>query len=216
VGLERLSIWPENEGSPVHVLFNPNSYTISKRVSWTTGRPDDPEDIDRKTNAPTLTFGGGGSRLLSFELFFDVTEAADEEKDVRDETDRIVKMTRIVRDLKRPPVCEINWSGKKTKDFPFNGTISALEQKFTLFHESGRPLRALLEVTFVEFLYLTDDQLETDPDLSTRTVRRGDSLASIAAQVYGNAAKWRDIARANGIERPLQIPPGTKLTLPKS
>jgi nucleoid-associated protein YgaU len=62
---------------------------------------------------------------------------------------------------------------------------------------------------------LGDDQKKTDPELTTRVVRRGDSLASIAAQVYDDPSAWRAIARANRIENPLAIAPGTKLTLPK-
>ncbi len=61
----------------------------------------------------------------------------------------------------------------------------------------------------------TDDQRETDPELTTRTVRRGDTLASIAAQTYRNPTLWRVIARTNRIEDPFRVLPGTKLTLPK-
>ena len=65
-------------------------------------------------------------------------------------------------------------------DFPFVGIVSNLEQQFLLFHATGQPLRATLKVVFLEFLVLGDDQKKTDPELTTRVVRRGDSLASIA------------------------------------
>jgi contractile injection system tube protein/LysM domain-containing protein len=213
VGLAHLTIRLENESKGTPVQFNPTTYSIRKEVSWVTN--DRNAEADRRANAPTRSFGGGGSRVLTVQLFFDVTESKDVEPDVRKETDRIVKMTRIDRGLGHPPVCIVDWSGAKTKDFPFKGTISSLNQQFTLFHESGRPLRALLDVSFIEFLNATDDQLENDPDLQTRTVRRGDTLAGIAAQIYGNPAKWREIALANGIEKPLELAPGTRLTLPK-
>jgi nucleoid-associated protein YgaU len=32
--------------------------------------------------------------------------------------------------------------------------------------------------------------------------------------VYGDAARWRDIARANGIDNPLRVPAGRELLLP--
>jgi nucleoid-associated protein YgaU len=208
----------EPEWKRIQAMFNPNSYTITKSVAWSpnTGSTD-PAATDRRTNAPPQRFDGGGSRQLSFELFFDVTERADEDADVRVETAQFVKMTRIVPALQRPPWVEISWGvGRKgVDDLPFTGLLANLSQRFTLFHASGRPLRALLNVTFVEFLNLKDDQRETDPDVSTRTTRRGDTLAIIAEQVYGDVSRWREIALANGIERPLQLQAGFKLTLPK-
>ena len=149
MALEPLTLWPQNEGFPIKVPFNPNTYSISKGVLWKPSTGADSAETDRKTNAPILTFAGGGARQLSFQLFFDVTEAAEDSKDVRDETDKIVKMTRIIRDLKRPPWVEVSWGGggkEKRKDFPFTGVISELTQQFTLFHESGRPLRALFSL----------------------------------------------------------------------
>lgn len=38
------------------------------------------------------------------------------------------------------------------------------------------------------------------------TVRIGDKLPSIAAQVYGDARLWRPIADANDIHNPLRFP----------
>ena len=227
MALEHLRIFPEPDpkhpikleaDGAIEVLFNPTTYSISKSVSWepSSGRARSGAGNDSRTNAPTTAFGGGGSRQLSLELFYDVTDRAAAGADVRDETDKIVYLTRIRRDLQdlRPPVCKIDWGGKSL-DFPFTGTVSQLDQQFLLFHESGRPLRAVLKVVFAEFMVLGDDQLETDPELTTRVVRRGDTLASIAAEVYRDPSAWRLIATANRIENPFALTPGAKLTLPK-
>lgn len=222
MALNKLKIFPERDpinpiqtetDGSIAVAFNPTTYSISKSLSWS-GSPD------RRTNAPTLTFGGGNSRQLALELFFDSTEMSGPERDVRLQTGRIVRLTHILRHLDnpRPPICTVDWGGgsqAKDKDFPFIGVVNSLEQHFLLFDANGQPLRATLKVAFQEFLVLGDDQRKTDPELTTRVVRRGDSLASIAAQVYNDSSAWRAIARANRIENPLAIVPGTKLTLPK-
>lgn len=213
MALEKLSILPEDAAEAdeaIRVMFNPNTYTISKSVQWHATN-------DARTNAPAITFGGGGARELALELFFDVTESTEDGPDVRAETDQIVRLTRIMRDKSRPrpPICTVDWGGATTADFPFTGLVSNLTQKFTLFHESGRPLRATLTVTFTEFLSRTDDLLQTDPELTTRTVRRGDTLTSIAWEVYRDPSEWRVIALANGIIDPLLVVAGMKLTLPK-
>ena len=196
----------------IFVMFNPNSYTITKQVVWN-------RMSDARANAPTVAFGGGGARELALELFFDATESPDEDRDVRKQTDGIAALTRIIRDKQkpRPPLCKIDWGqSPKDSEFPFTGLASSLTQRFTLFDSSGRPLRATVNVTFNEFLSRDDDLLKTDPELTTRTVRRGDKLSDIAAEMYSDPAAWRVIALANRIENPLLLPAGTTLTIPKA
>jgi len=65
------------------------------------------------------------------------------------------------------------------------------------------------------FLNRDDDERLTDPETTSRVVRRGDSLASIAADAYGDPTQWRAIAEANGIENPFAVSAGATLTIPK-
>jgi nucleoid-associated protein YgaU len=204
----------------IEVLFNPSSYSISKSVTWSP--PQSPSGAEaatqRKVNAPTLEFGGGGSRQLTLELFFDVTEPVKGKKidDVRDLTNQIVALTRIERDLKRPPTCEVSWGTAPEKsDFPFIGVVSNLTQNFTLFRSNGKPVRAKLNVTFTEFLDPEKDQRQTDPELTTRLVKRGDTLSGIAADVYRDPKLWRIIAEANHLDDPRRLEIGRRLTIPK-
>lgn len=46
-------------------------------------------------------------------------------------------------------------------------------------------------------------------------VKRGDTLASIAAKQLGNANEWKRIARLNDIRDPNRIKPGQKISIPK-
>lgn len=224
--LEKLKITPFSKQGQrqtekaISVLFNPNSYTIAKSVSWnppqTTAGCE--TQTERRVNAPMLTFGGGGSRQLTLELFFDVTEPINGAKitDVRKETDKIVKLTRIDRELEplRPPTCEIAWGQTVSVDFPFIGVVSNLTQRFTLFASTGEPLRANVTVVFTEFLDPQVDLRETDPELTTRLVKRGDTLSSIATEVYRNPALWRLIAQANDLDDPRRLQIGRRLTIP--
>lgn len=207
----------------ITVMFNPESYAISKSVTWSPPQSSSGSGgkTDRKVNAPSLTFGGGGSRQLSLELFFDVSERPNQ-PDVRTETNQIVALTRMIRGDKgreEPPrVCEVSW-GKAPidSDFPFRGVMTSLTQKFTLFSAEGNPLRANLTVTFLEFLPPEEDQRRTDPELTSRIVRRGDSLSTIATEVYGDATQWRSIATANRLSDPRNLEAwiGQRLTIPK-
>lgn len=209
------------EGKKFKVLFNPNSYSITKTVTWSpisaTGPASAP--TDRKVNAPTLFFGGGGSRSLSLELFYDVTEPVNDvaSDDVRQETNKVVELTRIQKDLQRPPAVEITWGAAPpaSSDFPFTGVVSNLTQRFTLFSSDGKPLRATLTVTVTEFLDPELDQRQTDPEFTTRRIKRGDTLSGIAAETYRDPALWRLIAEANHLDDPRHLGVGRTLTIPK-
>lgn len=193
------------------VQFNPNTYSIVKPVSWT---PTSAK-TNREANAPSLSFGGGGARTLSLNLFFDVTEGGPD-ADVRSETNKIVQLTLIERDLKKPPTVVVTW-GKKypDSDFPFVGVATNLTQAFNLFSSAGAPLRANLTLALTEHIDAVRDKKQTDPDFSTYQVKLGDTLSSIAAKVYHDPARWRWIAAVNRIDDPRRLTPGVRLAIPK-
>ena len=45
--------------------------------------------------------------------------------------------------------------------------------------------------------------------------RRGDTLESVAAAVYRDSARWRDLALANDIEDTARLRPGRRLRVPR-
>jgi LysM repeat protein len=52
------------------------------------------------------------------------------------------------------------------------------------------------------------------PKHSRHTVKKGETLAKIAVNEYGDRSKWRNIAKANGIRDPNHLKTGQVLTLP--
>ncbi len=217
----------------IEVLFNPTSLSITKPVTWSEPQPPQqsatpaaPAAAPRKLNAPEIVFGGGGSRTLTLELLFDVTEPVEIKgqrktiADVRVLTNEIVKLTRVQRgkaqDEPPPPVCLLEWGKPPTgSDFPFKGVITSLTQNFTLFRRNGCPVRATLSVQFREYLIPERDKKEIDPEFTTRVVVRGDTVSSIAAEMYRDPKQWRAIAEANRLDDPRQIAPGQRLNIPK-
>jgi nucleoid-associated protein YgaU len=225
MALAKLTIRKVNPADPnpegIKVLFNPNSYSVSKSVTWspphTTGGAAQP--TSPTTNAPVLSFGGGSSRVLTLELFFDVVELAGATppvKDVRALTNRIVALTMIDPEVQRPPTCEVSWGTQpKGSDFPFVGVVSSLTQRFTLFRATGEPIRANLTVVFTEFLDPEVSLRGTDPEMTTRVVKRGDTLSGISADVYRDPTRWRVIAEANALDDPRRLEIGATLRIPK-
>ena len=195
------------------VFFNPNQYQMQRRVEWK-------ETKSNGMDLPGLQFVSGGARSLSMSLVFDTYEAGD---DVRKQTGQIAKLAEVDGKKQRPPFCTITWgpdAGNPYAGLPFHGVVESVSQKFTLFLDDGTPVRATVDVQFKEGQSV-QKQLKRNPRARssplqprTRTVREGDTLWSIAAAEYGDAAKWRSLARANQITNPRVLPPGTVLLIP--
>lgn len=223
-GPVKLKITPtegRNKNKAIVVPFNPNKFTVGKTVSWTGpgGKASDSakeEKTNSSMNAMPLVFNGGEGRTLGFDLLFDTTEETGDQ-DVRNKIKPIVSLSRIDRDLKRPPVCTITWGPdpKPGSDFPFTGVLSELSEVFSLFSSTGVPLRVTLTLKFKEWLDPKQDMLLTDPDFTTRLYKRGDSLSSLAADAYKDPTKWRVIAEANSLDDARNVPIGLRLNVPK-
>jgi nucleoid-associated protein YgaU len=156
---------------------------------------------------------------LTLQLFFDVTEggADGQTSDVRAETNKIVALTRIEPKQGKPPVCRVSWGREAPpgSDFPFDGVVTNLTQNFVLFRASGEPVRANLTVVFTELIDPEQNKRETDPDLTTYVVKRGDTLSAIAARLYRDPTQWRVIAVANDLDDPHHLQIGVRLAIPK-
>jgi len=48
------------------------------------------------------------------------------------------------------------------------------------------------------------------------TLKEGERLDTLSFQAYGNGSYWWVLAAASGIGWPMQVPPGTIISLPKS
>lgn len=199
---EKAMITVQDE-DPIHVLFNPTQYSLDQANTLAEiGVPG--------LAAPILQYVRGNGRTLSMELFFDTYE---QQEDVRDHTGRVYGLLNIRGPLHRPPVCTFTWGA-----FNFDCVVERVGGRFTLFLADGTPVRATLSVTFKEFVevevLVRDPPTESADHAKTYLVRRGDTLASIAAKEYGDPARWRPIARANRIANPRLLAPGTRLALP--
>ncbi len=196
---------------PIDCLFNPNEYTFSKKNTW------NKEKIKGK-NVPQLEFGGGDSMSLKMQLFFDTYADG---QDVRQVTNRIWKLMNINEKLTdmtsvkgRPPRVEFQWG----KTWLFKAVITDISQRFTLFRYDGTPVRATLDVTFLQ----AEDKghypgqnptTAGQPGYRRRVVNEGDTIDWIAFDEYGDSAMWRFIADTNNLDNPLKLKPGQVLAI---
>lgn len=192
----------DTEINQIEVLFNPEKYSLEKSATW-----------EEKGRRKTLEFVGIGRKSFSIELFFDTYEAGG---DVRDYTNEIVQLMDPTVEYKGktvPPVCLFSWGG-----FNFRGIVEKVTQNFTLFLNSGIPVRAVLTVGFKQFSFPSEQARGNPPGdpTKTRIVKDGETLNAISAREYGDPSLWRVIADANRdqIANPRILRAGTVLVIP--
>lgn len=196
---EKALIVPVNGGPPIPVLFNPTSYALN--ASFLLAQ----KPVVGGTEE--VQYVNGSPRVLTMDLLFDTYELG---IDVTDHTNDIYELLQVAPAEHHPPVVDFLWGGLK-----FTCMVQTVNGSFTLFLDSGVPVRATLTVTFKEWI---DPKivppLQSADHTKTYVIRRGDSLSSIAHAEYGDAANWRPIAQANAIDNPRSLTPGQRIVVP--
>lgn len=204
-----------NDNDPKHVInamFNPNKLAVSRSAQWQN------QQVAKRDN-PELQYTGSEPSTLTVELFFDTYDSPSKTKEsVRTYTNKLHELTTVRAhgsDKHRPPVCRLRWG---TMGIFFQGVLQQLQNNFTLFMDEGTPVRATSTCTFKQWKSnksdLEDQNLMSADVAKVWTVKRGQTLASIATYEYGDPRKWRPIAQANGIGDPSRLTPGTILIVP--
>lgn len=209
INLDRSSV------PPIKCMFNPKEYSFSKQNQWNEGKTP-------AKDVPQYEFGGGKPASLQMQLFFDTFATRE---DVREKyTDAIWELMMIDPDLTdqttkrgRPPMVRFIWG----QNWSFDAVITSIKQQFTLFLDTGAPVRATLDITFQQI----KDTKHLKPQNPTSggvggervwRVSAGDTLAWIAYKEYGDATMWRLIADANRLTKVRDLTPGTELEIPNA
>lgn len=211
MALTKAQILIEHTGEKIPVMFNPEEYTLNKDNNFAS-------QTVPGLSSPLLQFVHGNLRTLEMELLFDtylpVTTEGKPPRDVRGETDRVLKLLNIDSQLHAPPVVQVSWASLQ-----FRGVLARASQKFIMFLPDGRPVRAKLNVTFNEFIDAEREAKEVNRQTAdftkTHTVTQGETLSGIAARHYENPRLWRPIAIASGIDDPRALTVGQMLAIPK-
>ena len=200
-------------------MFNPKEYSFTKNNSWTRVAP-------QGQNVAHLEFQSGEPAALEMQLLFDTAEAHDfgqisvtAREDVRKYTKGLWDCMKVgernaTTGKGAPPRVRFEWGSF----WSFEAVITKISQKFTLFHSDGTPLRAILDVSFLqvrdEGQYPAQNPTSGGyPNEHLRTVHEGETLAGIAYDEYGDATVWRHIADTNNIRDPRRLRAGQQLRI---
>ena len=196
-------------GQKFKVLFNPEEYTVNTDNNFAVqGIPGLP--------APLIQFVNGNMRTLDMELFLDTWDSnvpPSGKGDVRDLCRRITGLMEIDSDLHAPPVLNLSWASLQ-----FQCVLAKVTQKFIMFADDGKPVRARLTCTFNEIVDPEQAVKQANPQTADYSklhiVAQGETLSGIAGKLYNDPRSWRPIAVANGIADTRSLFPGQPLRIP--
>jgi hypothetical protein len=192
-------------GTEIEVLFNPTEYSLEVSNNFQ-------ESPVAGLGSALLQFVNGVAGTLTMELYFD-TYTDGGGSDVTLKTDEIAQLMRVDSATHAPPKVEFRWGS-----IAFRAVVERLSQRFVMFRSDGVPVRARLTVTFRGDKALAEqlrDPRRNSADKTKRRVLSADtSLWLIANQEYRDPRFWRLIARANWIDDPRALRPGTVLVVP--
>jgi len=200
----------------ITLMFNPASYQRSHAVVY-----NDPKLQALNTEGRPARYALTAPGELKLQLVIDGTgvhqfgaEQLLGPVSVKKKVAEFEKMClRMNGDIHQPNFLVVRWG-----DFSFQGRLKTLDIGYKLFDESGDPLRAELEVCFVEDRgteAAARAAAKSSPDLThVRTVQAGDTLPLLCVSIYGSARHYLLVARHNGLDDFRQLQPGQQLQFP--
>lgn len=207
-------------GKDITVMFNPTEYNLDTGANYSNINVPG-------LDGPITQFVSGKQDTLTIQLMFNTyipprynpdsgqmeSPSNDEIEDVSSYTKKIYELTRIKGTLHHPPTCTFQWGS-----LSFKGVVTDVKQKFTMFLDNGKPVRALVDVTFqsvLDALFSKKSSPWESPDRTKyKVLDESSSLWQLAYEEYGDPDQWKTIARFNKIRNPLDIRAGMTVVLP--
>jgi hypothetical protein len=199
----------------MEVMFNPTSYKRKYEIAFSS-----PQPMGSASKPGGYSFTPPGE--LAFQFVFDgtgvaysgveyVTRALSGES-VKKQIERFEKLClKVNGDSHEPNFLRISW-GDHLK---FDARLRSLDITYKLFDESGDPLRAEIDASFIddrtaETIARTADK--KSPDLThVRMVKSGDTLPLLCKEIYGSSAHYLRVAADNGLDDFRRLVPGQTL-----
>lgn len=197
---------------PYEVAINPETYSLSYKSEYAI------------ENSPGSSSGGvkfnrSLPENLTLEFLFDRTgvfedSPVDEENGVIADLKDFKKITyEFNGDIHSPNYLKVLWG-----DLLFPGVVTEFNIEYKLFNSSGKPIRAIVKVTFKNFIAEAKraaKEKKASPDLTHyRIVKEGDNLPLMTHRIYGDSKYYLEIAHVNGLTNFRKLKAGQKLIFP--
>lgn len=235
--MERVAFIVDATGDRIDCLLNPETLEV-KRLAGIRPRATARGQLvgSGLTDDPVL-FTGGGRTELVLDLLFDVdlVESRAAPDDVRALTGplwRLAENSATEHGTNRPPAVRFVWG----KSWNLPGIVVSIAERFDAFGEAGAPRRSWLRLKLLRVAEPAGDARPFAAELdaaahaapvrsehdAVQAVGDGDEATGysgvrfdlLAASALGNPQRWRMLAEHNGIANPMEVAPGTVLSIP--
>ena len=210
-GTELFLAQNQTSKTPYEVAINPETYSLSYKAEYTIENASG-------TSKGGLKFYRSLPENLTLEFLFDrsgvFADSPPKDDGVNGDIDDFKKITfEFNGDIHSPNYLKIIW-GK----LEFPGVVTEFNIEYKLFNSNGKPIRAIVKVTFKNFVAEDERaarEKKSSPDLTHyRVVKEGDNLPLMTHRIYGNSKYYLEVARVNGLTNFRKLQPGQKLTFP--
>ena len=193
------------------VAINPETYSLSYKAEYTSANATG-------TTGGKMPFFRTLPENLNLEFLFDRTgvfaDSQPQDSGVNGDIADFKKITYDFNgDIHRPNYLKVSWG-----ELLFKCVVTEFNIEYKLFNSNGKPIRAIVKVTFKNFVAEEERaarEKKSSPDLTHyRVVKEGDNLPLMTYRIYGNSKYYLEIARVNGLTNFRKLEPGQKLTFP--
>ncbi|MCK9182476.1 MAG: hypothetical protein M0P13_06320 [Fibrobacteraceae bacterium] len=197
----------EDKGfAPFAVLLNPENYTITSKIAY-----------NNKESGQELKFNSDSLDVIKFSaLTFDSTGAIPDSGrlNVKKRIDQLKKVICAYDGSEHEtPVVKLEWGSLIRY-----ARLSDMNVQYVLFSEDGTPLRATVDLSFIEAELekeILAKKNKSSPDMTHLVeVKAGDSLPLMCSQIYNDASYYLEVARVNGLSNFRQLKAGSYLYFP--
>ena len=201
----------------MEVMFNPTSYKKKHAIAYAgksrrgigaAGSPARYSYTPPSEISFQFVLDGTGVAFMGAEQLARMVLGKSVKKDIETFEKLCFKLNGAIHEIN---FLKISWGDH----LDFSGRLQTLDITYKLFDEGGDPIRAELDVTFVEDKSAQTIALEVhknSPDLThVRTVKSGDTLPLLCKEIYGSSAYYLRVAADNGLNDFRNLTPGQKL-----
>lgn len=237
--MERVAFIVDATGERIDCLLNPETLEVKRLAGVRPRATAAGQLVGAGLADDPVLFTGGGRTELVLDLLFDIdlAEAKAPLTDVRALTAplwRLSENSATEHGSLRPPLARFVWG----KAWNLPGVIVSIAERFDAFGEAGAPRRSWLRLKLLRVAEPAggtarsfEDELDSGARATTadtgqdavQAVGDGDSSPGyagvrfdlLAASALGDPQRWRQLAEHNGIANPMEVAPGTVLSVPR-
>lgn len=196
-------------GGTVDFQFNPETISFTQTAEF---------KEQSNISGPKRQFIGTKPVELSLKMLLD--EVTAKGMSVADRVSLLLSWTTAADDSDPPHPHELKFSWGQLKIAGLNAFrchCKSVAVEYTLFTQKGVPVRANVTVKLAAIPPKKPGQNPTSGGVRpvrSRVMGRGDNLAALAFDEYGDPGRWRTVAALNNIDNPFRPPIGTEVILP--